>query len=197
MPLSRHPAPCHDAVTPARHPVESAGASGLRAIVTIVTMQAGEFLARVRRECGLTQAQLAARARLTQSVVSAYERGRREPTLPMIQRLARAAGGELTLGFARASLLERVRAVRDELLQLFQEFGGEDVRVFGSAARGEDTAESDVDLLFRPRRMLDVIALAELQIEAERIIGTAVDVVPEDALRRDIRDRVLREAVPL
>jgi transcriptional regulator with XRE-family HTH domain len=57
--------------------------------------EAAALLRRTRREAGLTQAELARRAGMTQPVVAAYEAGRREPTLPMLRKLLAAAGAEL------------------------------------------------------------------------------------------------------
>lgn len=48
-----------------------------------------------RRRAGLTQRELARRSGVEQPVISAYERGRRQPTLPTLLRLLRAAGFEL------------------------------------------------------------------------------------------------------
>jgi uncharacterized protein len=58
----------------------------------------GELLRSVRRRHGLTQADLARRAGTSQPVVSAYERGHREPTVGTLQRLVRAGGERLVLG---------------------------------------------------------------------------------------------------
>lgn len=53
---------------------------------------AGELLRLARRQAGLTQTELARRAGFQQSVVSAYESGRRQPTVPTLLRLIRATG---------------------------------------------------------------------------------------------------------
>jgi transcriptional regulator with XRE-family HTH domain len=58
------------------------------------TLAAG-ILRSVRQKADLTQQQLAEAAGMSQQVVSAYETGRREPTLPMLLRLVRAAGLDL------------------------------------------------------------------------------------------------------
>lgn len=54
-------------------------------------------LRRARREAGLSQVELARRAGVTQSVVSAYESGARQPSLPMLERLVNATGHDLEL----------------------------------------------------------------------------------------------------
>ena len=56
---------------------------------------AGALIIDARSRAGLTQAQLAERARTAQSAIAAYESGRRQPTLPTLYRLLAAAGFEL------------------------------------------------------------------------------------------------------
>jgi transcriptional regulator with XRE-family HTH domain len=50
-----------------------------------------------RDKAGLTQRELAERARVSQQVISAYETGRKEPTLPFLQRIIAAAGFEMRI----------------------------------------------------------------------------------------------------
>jgi transcriptional regulator with XRE-family HTH domain len=61
-------------------------------------MNPGELLRTIRRRRGLTQAELARRARTSQPVVSAYEHGRRDPTFGTLQRLVEAGGERLRIG---------------------------------------------------------------------------------------------------
>ena len=65
-------------------------------------LTAGALLRQARRRAGLTQVELAVRAGVTQSVISAYESGQRQPSIPALARLIEAAGFELTLGLRRA-----------------------------------------------------------------------------------------------
>lgn len=72
-----------------------------------------------------------------------------------------------------------------------------ELRLFGSAARGEARAESDLDLLVRfseRKSLLDVIRIEE---EFERVLGRKVDLVTLGALSPHLHDRVLREALVL
>jgi transcriptional regulator with XRE-family HTH domain len=55
-------------------------------------MTTGEKLRAAREAAGLTQEQLASRARCTQPTISALERGHYEPSLPVLRRLAQALG---------------------------------------------------------------------------------------------------------
>jgi transcriptional regulator with XRE-family HTH domain len=58
---------------------------------------AGSVLREARRRAGLSQVELARRAGVTQSVVSAYESGARQPSVPTLARLVGATGFELEL----------------------------------------------------------------------------------------------------
>lgn len=69
---------------------------------------AGELIRDIRRRSGLRQAELARRAGLPRSVVSAYEHGRRQPGVDALARIAEAAGLQLKVG--SASRVDPVRA---------------------------------------------------------------------------------------
>ena len=60
-------------------------------------MDPSALLESVRRRNGLTQAELARRAGTSQPVISAYERGHRDPTYGTLRRLVAAGGAELRL----------------------------------------------------------------------------------------------------
>ena len=60
-------------------------------------MEPGPLISAVRKRAGLTQAALARRAGTSQPVISAYERGHRDPTYCTLRRLVQAAGARLEL----------------------------------------------------------------------------------------------------
>ena len=86
---------------------------------------------------------------------------------------------------------------RDQILRAAAQHGARNVRVFGSVARGEAGEQSDIDLLveFEPDRSL--FDHAALSVELEDLLGCKVDVVSDRGIKPRIRERVLREAVPL
>jgi len=65
--------------------------------------------------------------------------------------------------------------------------------VFGSAARGEATEQSDVDLLVRFSKQKSLLGAADLAIQIGTAIGKRVDLFTEAAISPYIRDQVKRE----
>lgn len=164
------------------------------------------LLREARRRARLTQAQLAARAGVTQSVISAYESGHRQPALSTLVALIDAAGFELDVLLRPASsrldgltgpLGQRVRRNRHALTVAATAHGVTNLRVFGSVARGHDGPNSDVDLLVDLPPTMSLVGLGKIQDELESILGARVDLVPEGDLKPDVRVRVDEEAVPL
>jgi uncharacterized protein len=86
---------------------------------------------------------------------------------------------------------------RDAILEIARRYGADDVRLFGSIARGESTESSDVDILvrFEPNRSL--FDHGGLIAELEELLGVKVDVVSEGGMRERFRARVLSEAIAL
>ena len=93
----------------------------------------------------------------------------------------------------RQALAER----RDEILRIASKYGAMNIRVFGSVAQGEDTDQSDVDLLVdfdHPHSLLERVGLI---LDLEETLGRKVQVVTEPALHPFLRERILEQAVPL
>ena len=86
---------------------------------------------------------------------------------------------------------------RRQILDLAGKHGLEKVRIFGSMARGDATELSDVDLLVAAPEGTSGLALGGLLMDVSELLDRKVDVVTERSLRPALRDRILREAVPL
>ncbi|MGC8876669.1 nucleotidyltransferase family protein [Thermus sp.] len=93
--------------------------------------------------------------------------------------------------------LETLRARREAVLGLCARHGAVRVRVFGSVARGEAREGSDLDLLVVFEEGRTLLDHARLKLALEGLLGVPVDVVSEGGLAPRLRERVLREAVPL
>ncbi|HOF61802.1 MAG TPA: nucleotidyltransferase family protein [Candidatus Latescibacteria bacterium] len=90
-----------------------------------------------------------------------------------------------------------LRKERAAILQIARRYGARNLRVFGSVARGEDTEMSDIDILVDFAPDVSLFDHAALMEELESALGRKVDVVSEHGLRPRMRERVLKEAVPL
>ena len=92
---------------------------------------------------------------------------------------------------------ETLETKREEILRIAAGHGAYNVRVFGSAARGDAREDSDVDFLvdFDPGRSL--LDHAALTLDLEELLGRKADVVTEGGLYWLLRRRILKEAHPL
>ena len=166
---------------------------------------AGEILRGARKRVGLSQAELAKRAGVTQSVVSAYESGARQPSLPTLARLVEATGLALEVDLSpdpvarhRAGPLARsVDEHRGEILDILGRYRLGNPRLFGSVASGSERPGSDIDILVDVPAGTGLLSLARCQAELEALLGAPVDIVPASALKRGLADDVAAEAVAL
>lgn len=149
-----------------------------------IAQESDRAVARARSE--LVRAVRAAAADGMTQVEIARAIGRSQPE---VSRLLRFHG--------RGERAEALRKVRQQVLDLVGEAGGSNVRVFGSVATGTDRAGSDIDLVFTMHRPMGLMALGRLERRVETVVGMPVDLVPESALRPDLVERVLVEAVAL
>jgi predicted nucleotidyltransferase/DNA-binding XRE family transcriptional regulator len=172
-----------------------------------MTVAAATLLREARTRARLSQTDVARRSGIAQSVISAYESGRREPGVHTLARLVEATGHQLVLdvvpvadqpmGLPDTPLGRRLRHRRRTIVETAERRGVHNVRVFGSVARSQDTTTSDVDLLVDLDKSVGLVALAGLKRELSELLGVDVDVVPADTLKPRLRAQVLAEAVPL
>lgn len=90
-----------------------------------------------------------------------------------------------------------VETHREAILDLCAKHGARNVRLFGSVARGEADEKSDLDVLVDMDPDRSLLDHAALMLALEELLGCRVDVVTASALRPRMRDRVLKEAVPV
>lgn len=91
-----------------------------------------------------------------------------------------------------------ITAHKQELQSLAKQYGVGGLFVFGSMARGDANAQSDVDLLVdNTSAQLTGFELGALQMDAQDILGRKVDLLTPNALHPLMRDRIFREAIRL
>ncbi|PIF74059.1 hypothetical protein CLU95_1180 [Variovorax sp. 54] len=86
---------------------------------------------------------------------------------------------------------------RDRIREIALSHHVSDVRVFGSALRGDDGVDSDLDLLVEPTAQTTLMDIGAIRHELKCLLGMEVDVLTPNGLPPKFRDQVLREAVPV
>jgi predicted nucleotidyltransferase len=86
---------------------------------------------------------------------------------------------------------------RETIRQLVLEAGMANPRVFGSVLRGEDTEDSDLDILVDPAPRASLLDMEQLQSEIEQVVGVKVDLRTPGEINLKFRSRVLGEAASL
>ena len=89
-----------------------------------------------------------------------------------------------------------LREHRDEILRLAAKHGARNVRVFGSAARGEATASSDIDFLVETSPRTSAWFPVGLIEDLEKLLGRKVDVLTDGGISPYLRHQIHEEAVP-
>lgn len=172
----------------------------------------GLELVRRRRELGVSQRELGERVGVAQPQIARWEAvAYRTATLARLDVIARAleveheGGGAPMVAEAKASYGTdtAIRPVRDlgEIAARLREHSREllelqflDIAVFGSFARGDQTATSDVDVLVE-MRVIDGLGYVHAANRIEEMLGRKTDVMRRELLRDRLRDRVLGEAI--
>lgn len=166
----------------------------------------GRLIRDARRRADISQTELARRAGVTQPVISAYERGRREPSVPMLAKLVTASGhrlridlldGDAPFRLPDTPMGRRLRRHRRDIIEVAGRHGASNVRIFGSTARGTDGPTSDVDVLVDLQDGVGMVRLIALEQQLSEILGRKVDVVPAQNLKAGVAASALTEAVPL
>ncbi|MGB9776098.1 MAG: nucleotidyltransferase family protein [Anaerolineae bacterium] len=95
------------------------------------------------------------------------------------------------------SLEEIAGLLREQQAILAQRYGVAVVGIFGSYVRGEAGPESDLDLLVEFLRPVSLLELVGAELYLSEALGVKVDLIPRRSLRPELRDVILREAVPV
>jgi predicted nucleotidyltransferase len=86
---------------------------------------------------------------------------------------------------------------REEIRRIVESHKGLNPRVFGSALHGDDTEDSDLDLLIDPGQGLGLLGVAKIALAIEEITKVRVDVRTPGDLSESFRAHVVAEARPI
>jgi len=78
-----------------------------------------------------------------------------------------------------------------------KKYGVKNLEVFGSYIRGEQKKGSDLDILVEFYETVDLFKYIELEEFLSKNLGVKVDLIMKDTLKPRIKDRILKEAVPV
>jgi predicted nucleotidyltransferase len=95
------------------------------------------------------------------------------------------------------TLASRIQKHRSKILALAKKHGAENVRIFGSVAKGNASEASDLDLLVSLGAKRSPFFPGGLKADLEDLLLCEIDIVTENALHRLIRDEILSEARPI
>lgn len=84
-----------------------------------------------------------------------------------------------------------------EIREIAQKYGAENIRIFGSVARGKENDNSDIDFLVDMKKKPNLLNRIAFMQELEDFLGRKVEVVTVKNLRAYFRDKVIQEAINL
>jgi len=94
-------------------------------------------------------------------------------------------------------MIELVEEIKQKITPVLAEHGVIHAAIFGSFVRGEESEESDLDILVEFGEGKSLLDLVGLKLDLERLLGRKVDVVTRNALHPRIRERALEEQVAI
>ena len=92
---------------------------------------------------------------------------------------------------------ELIENKKEEIQAIAERHGARRLRLFGSVARGESRPDSDVDFLVKLEEGRSILDQAAMLVDLQDLLGVKVDVVSEGGINPRMRERILKEAVPL
>jgi len=169
-------------------------------------MKSSNLLAAARKQSGLSQVELSRRSGIAQSVISDYERGKREPGADVFMRILGLLGMNIEMQPRRTTkvatlpdsrLARLLMRHRNEVIEISKKCGARNVRVFGSVARGDTKSRSDIDLLVDLDQRIGLIEMISLNQQLSDLLGVKVDLVPASSVKTRLREKIFSEAVSL
>ncbi|MGB5592563.1 MAG: nucleotidyltransferase family protein, partial [Crocosphaera sp.] len=92
---------------------------------------------------------------------------------------------------------QKIKEKKTEIMKIATKYGADNIRIFGSVARGESTDKSDVDFLMDIESGHSLLHRISLIQELEDLLKCKVDVAKPQLLHEAIKEQVLKESIPL
>jgi uncharacterized protein len=90
-----------------------------------------------------------------------------------------------------------IKKIKNDIVEILLQHDVKRAAFFGSFARGEQTENSDIDILVEFKGKKSLLDLVGLQLDIEDKVGTHVDLLTYDSLLPSIKERVLKEQIPI
>jgi len=82
-----------------------------------------------------------------------------------------------------------------KIVSVIKKYGVKSAGLFGSVVEGEDTPESDVDILIEPTEGTTLLDIVALKLELEQSINRTVDILTYDSIHPLLKKRILQQEV--
>ena len=93
--------------------------------------------------------------------------------------------------------MKNIDEIKKITLPILNRYGVKKAAVFGSAARGEMTGESDIDILVEIKKDLSLFEFSRLKNDLEDALGQKVDLVEYETIKPRLRDIILTEQLAI
>ena len=92
---------------------------------------------------------------------------------------------------------ESIQIIKTKIISILKRHGVSKAAIFGSLARGEESKNSDIDILIEFKGEKSLLDLIGLKIELEEVLGKKVDLVEYSTIHPLLKERILREQMPI
>ena len=93
--------------------------------------------------------------------------------------------------------LEQLKKYKSQIIELAEANKAMNIRVFGSVSREQANEDSDIDFVIDVGEGQNLIDFIRLKQELEDLLGHEVDLAPSTELREGMRERILKDAIPI
>lgn len=103
--------------------------------------------------------------------------------------------GEASREFNEKKVTKNINKIKGKIAPLIKRIGIKRAGIFGSYARGEQKASSDIDILIEPTKEMGFFEVVELEEELKKILKKKIDLLTYASIHKLLRDRILNEEV--